>query len=137
MVGGGMTAGNVGTIMDAIGTRLGTVTGLRVFDFPPKSAQAPFAFVDLPERIDFDAALKRGYDRMTVRVVVCVADQVDRAARDAIATYAAGTGSGSIKAVLENGSIGSSCRVQSVEFRPVIMAGNAFLGAVFTLDVIF
>lgn len=123
--------------MDQIGTALSTVTGLRVFDFPAKSAQPPFAIVDLPDRIDFDAAMVRGKDRLTLNVIVCVADVVDRASRDAIAAYAKGTGTGSIKTVLESATIGDSCRVTSVEFRPVIMAGSTYLGAVFALDVIY
>lgn len=129
-------AGNLSTIMDGIGTALDTISGLRVFDFPPKSAQPPFAFVDMPERVEFDAGMRRGYDRTEINVIVCVADVIDRAARDQIAAYAAG-GAGAVKAVLEAAAIGESLRVQSVEFRPILMAGTTYFGAVFALDVIY
>lgn len=121
--------------MDQIGTALATVTGLRVFDFPPKSAQPPFAFVDMPERVDFDLTYGRGSDRATFTVVVAVADVVDRAARDAIAAYAAGSGASSIKAVLDAATIGTSARVESVEFRPVTLSAGSYAGAIFDVDV--
>lgn len=128
-------AGNVGTLMDSIGTALAGITGLRVFDFPPKSAQPPFAFVDLPDTIEFDASMRRGLDRVTLNVVVCVSANVDRAARDAIAAYAAGSGASSVKAVLEAASIGDDLRVTDCQFRPVVMAGTMYFGAVFAVDV--
>lgn len=126
---------DIGTVMDQIGTALATVTGLQVFDFPPKSAQPPFAFVDMPERVDFDLTYGRGSDRATFTVVVAVADVVDRAARDAIASYAAGSGASSIKAVLDAATIGTSARVESVEFRPVTLSAGSYAGAIFDVDV--
>lgn len=128
---------NIGTVMDDLGTALDTIDGLRVFDFPPKSAQPPFAFVDMPESVDFDLTLNRGSDRATFSVVVAVADVVDRAARDAIATYAAGSGASSVKAVLEAATIGLSVRVESVTFRPVTLAQGTYAGAIFEVDVVF
>lgn len=125
---------DIGTAMDQIGTALGTITGLRVFDFPPKSAQPPFAFVDMPD-LDYDLTMGRGHDRASFNVVVAVADVVDRAARDAISVYAAASGASSVKAVLDAASIGSSRRVTAVEFRPVQLAAGTYAGAIFTLDV--
>lgn len=131
-----MTAGNISTVMDQIGTALATITGLRVFDFPPKSAQPPFAFVDMPESVSFDLAYQRGSDRATFVVVVAVADVVDRAARDAIAAYAAGSGATSVKAVLDAAAIGVSARVTNCEFRPVQLSAGTYAGAIFDLDVV-
>lgn len=130
-------AANLTGLMDQIGVGLSTITGLRVFDFPPKSAQAPFAFVDMPDALDYDLTYGRGEDRATFQIVVCVASQVDRAARDAIAEYAAGSGSKSIKAALEAATIGNSARVERAEFRTIVMSGGTFQGAVFDLDVAF
>jgi hypothetical protein len=135
MVGGRVVAGNIGATMDALGTALGNVTGLRVFDFPPKSAHPPFAFVDMPDSIEFDAAMVRGSDRLTINVVVCVGDAVDRVTRDKIAAYAAGSGAGSIKSAIESAS-NLEARVTSVSFRPVVMGGSTYFGAVFAVDVI-
>ena len=134
-------ASDISTVMDAIGTALGTITGLRVYDFPPKSAQPPFAFVDMPDQIDYDASMARGYDRTSLNVVVAVADVVDRSVRDQIAAYAAGSGTSSVKTVLEaaltDHSTGQSCRVEKATFGPVSLAGQTYYGAIFTLDLIF
>jgi hypothetical protein len=128
---------NITTVMDDIGTALATITGLRVYDFPPKSAQPPFAFVDMPDEIAFDCTYQRGSDRTTLNVVVAVADVVDRMVRDQIAAYAAGSGAKSVKAVIEAATIGQTVRVVSCKFQPVQVAGVFYFGAVFELDIVF
>lgn len=130
-------ASDIGTVMDSIGTALATIANLRVYDFPPKSAQPPFAFVDVPDHIDYDCSMKRGCDRATLNVVVAVADVVDRAVRDQIVAYAASSGAKSIKTLLDGTSIGQSCRVVSCHFQPVNLAGQSYFGAVFELDIVF
>lgn len=130
-------AGNMATVMDDLGTALATITGLRVFDFPPFSAQPPFAFVDMPEIIEFDLSMQRGTDRATFTVVVAVADVVDRAARDAIAEYAAGSGVKSVRAALDAATIGQSLHVESVTFRPVSLSSGTYAGALFAVDITF
>lgn len=123
-------------VMDALGVALDTIDGLRVYDFPPNSAQPPFAFVDLPDTIEYDLSMARGNDRATYPVVVAVAAVVDRAARDAIAVYAAGSGAQSVKAVIDAAAIGSSRRVESVQFRPVTLASGTYAAAIFNVDVV-
>lgn len=126
-----MTAADISTVMDDIGTALTTVSGLRVYDFPPKSAQPPFAFLDFPDHIDFDCAYGRGCDRATFHVIVGVADVVDRETRDQLVAYVA-----QIKAALD-GCAGQTCRVETCEFRPVTLAGVQTMGAVFALDIVY
>jgi hypothetical protein len=128
-------AADIGTVMDAIGSALDGITGLRVYDFPAKSAQPPFAVVDLPETIEYDNGMTRGSDRCTLNVVIGVANIVDRTSRDKICTYAAGSGAASVKTVLEASGIGNSLRVTQVQFRTISFAGSLYLGAVFTLDI--
>lgn len=123
------------TVMDQIGTALATISGLRVFDFPPRQAVPPFAFVDLPDRLDYDLTIQRGADRVTFNVVVAVAANVDRAYRDQIAAYC-GSGSSSVKVAIESATVGSSARVESVEFRQIVMSGGTYQGAVFTVDAV-
>lgn len=120
--------------MDELGVRLATVTGLRVFDFPPKSAQAPFAFVDLPSSIDYDATYGRGSDRFTINVYVAVANQVDRSARDAVTAYC-GTGAGSVKNALEGATTTFTTRVRTATFGTIQLASGDFLGVTFELDI--
>lgn len=125
---------DVSEVLDDISTALDTISGLRVMPPVPKSAQPPFAFCGFPV-VDYDLTARRGMDRMTVTVYVGVADQVDRAAWDAINEYAAGSGAKSIKAVLEAAGIGTSLRVQRVEFGQITLASGTYTGATFTVDV--
>lgn len=128
-----MTANPIGDVMDAIGVSLALVPGLRVFDFPPDAAVPPFAFVDMPESIQYDLTYGRGSDRFTLKVYVGVGSQRDRVARDKLAAYAAGT---SIKAKIESTVLaGASMRVVSAEFGRIELAGGTYPGVIFTVDV--
>lgn len=132
-------ATDMGTVMDNIGLALDMIPGVRAYDFPPKSAQPPFGFVDMPDIIEFDAAMKRGKDRMRISVVLAVADVVDRQVRDDLSAYMASSGNLSVKTTLETmgSGIGDSVRVVSCDPRPVTVAGTTYMGVVFELDVIF
>lgn len=126
-------AANVGVVMDAIGAALAGVSGLRVFDFPPRSAQPPFAFINLPESIDYDATMARGVDSFTLDVYVGVGTQVDRNTRDALAAYAAGDG---LKATIEAALFtDQAIRVTRAQFSTIQLAGGEYPGLVFTVEV--
>lgn len=124
-------ATSLGDVMDAVGAALANVDGLRVFDFPPQSAQPPFAYVDMPSSMDYDLTFGRGFDRFTLPVVVGVGTQVDRNTRDALAAVVAGD---SVKAAIESVE-GFVARVMSAEFVTVQLAGGAYPGVVFNVDI--
>lgn len=126
---------DMSTVMTELGTALATIDGLRVFDFPPASAQPPFAFVNLPESIDYDLTYGRGSDRMTLEVFLGVANQVDRTSRDALAAYASGSGDQSIKAAIEAADIGTSVRVTKAEFATIALSSGSYAGITFSVDV--
>lgn len=128
-------AADLTTVMDQIGVALATIDGLRSFDFPPKSATPPFAFPAMPQSVDYDLTYGRGADRMSVKVFLGLADVIDRATRDALAGYAAGSGASSVKAAIESASIGSSVRVIKAEFGTFPLNGVTYAGAIFTLDI--
>jgi hypothetical protein len=119
--------------MDRLGVALATVDGLRVFDFPPDSAEPPFAFVAMPESIDYDLTFGRGYDRFTLQVHVGVGTQVDRETRDALAGWASGA-PGSVKAAIE-GIDDFTAQVLRAEFGIIQLAGQAYPGVAFTIDI--
>jgi hypothetical protein len=130
-------ASDLGTVRAALETALEGIDGLRVYGFVPKSAQPPFVFVDMPETVEFDSSMQRGFDRTeNLAVVVCVADVVDRTTDAALMAYAASSGASSVKATLD-GAAGESCRVTSVKFTPAIVAGTQYMAAIFTLDILF
>lgn len=125
-------AANLTNVMDEIGVRLATITGLRVFDFPPKSAQPPFAFVDMPESITYDNTFQRGSDVTVFKVYVAVGDVVDRSVRDALALYAAGVGTKSVKAAVEASAV-YTLMVRSADFGHVTLAGGSYAGVIFSV----
>ncbi len=129
-------AANLTDIMDQIGVGLATISGLTVMDYPTNSGVAPFAFVDLPETIDFDTTSTRKFDRITLKVFVAVSNVIDQTSRDELVAYAASSGTKSVKAALDAATVGETTRVTRVEFGPLLVAGTTYVGAVFYLDVL-
>lgn len=126
--------------MDGLGTRLATITGLRIYDFPPDSLAVPAAIVSFPDSIDYDSTFGRGSDECTIPVHVVIGKVSDRNARDQLVLYLNGTGTKSIKAVIEadvtlNGSAQTS-RVTIATIQTVSMSGAEYLSARFMVHVI-
>jgi hypothetical protein len=128
---------NLADVMDELAAQLDTITGLRVTAFPAAQVQVPAAVVGLPEDITFDLTYGRGVDQMNIPVFVLVGNVWDRTARDEIAAYVDGSGTSSIKAVLEAGTYTamSSVRVASATFETVSVAAVEYLAATFSVDV--
>lgn len=128
---------HLGLVMDAIGNRLKTIAGLRVFSTPPPTITPPAAIVSYPEVIEFDKTYGRGMDVMTLPVVLVVGRVSDRLARDQLGAYCDGSGSKSVKAVIESATYTAFdvVRVERVEFDPVTIGGVDYLAALFTLGI--
>lgn len=125
-------------VMDEVAEALGTITGLRVFGYPPPTLTPPAGVVSYPESIDYDQTYGRGVDRMrALPVLLVVGKATDRSAREKVAGWAAGSGAGSVKAVLEEHEW-ESCDELSVTactFDVVTIAGIDYLAAMFSLDI--
>lgn len=129
---------NLGAVMQAVADRLDTITGLRVYAYPPDTVQPPAAVVTYPGTYTYDATYGRGMDRIEdLGVVVLVGNVSDRASRDKIAQWANGSGATSIKAVLESGTYSAfdTIRVTRAVFDIISVAGVEHLAATFTLDI--
>lgn len=126
---------NISDVMDKLGASVKGLGGLRVYDYPPKSAQPPFAFLNMPESIDYDLTMGRGFDRVTIQMFLGVTDVIDRAARDAIVAYAAGSGVLSVKSAVESAELGAMVRVTRAEFGQITLASGSYVGVIFTIDV--
>lgn len=128
---------NLADVMDQVATQLDTISGLRVFAFPPDHLNPPAAVVSYPDSYNYDETYGRGMDRISLPVVVVVGKVSDRASRDNLATYADGSGSDSVKAVVEAGTYTAfdTVRVESVDFDVVDIAGISYMAALFTLDI--
>lgn len=131
---------NVNTVMDGIGVRLATISGLRVFDFMPDSFSPPAAVVSLPDLVDYDASYQRGTDRIKFNVHVLVGKVSDRNARDRLGDYLAGTGGTSVKTAIEAdktlGGAAETTRVESATVSVMTVAGMDFLAATWVVDVV-
>lgn len=128
---------NLADVMDQVATQLDTITGLRVYAYPADSVAPPAAIVSYPETYTFDAAYGRGSDQLTLPVIVVVGKVSDRATKENLGSYVDGSGSQSIKAVVEAGTYTAfdSVRVADVEFDTVTIAGTDYMAGLFTLDI--
>ncbi|GAA5119125.1 hypothetical protein [Haloechinothrix salitolerans] len=124
-------------VMDEVGAQLDTITGLRVWDYPPNKITPPAAIVAYPDSIGFDETYGRGSDRITLPVLVVVGKVSDRASRKDLAVYCDGAGTSSIKAVLEAGSYTAfdTIRVTSIDFDVVTISGVDYAAALFDVDI--
>lgn len=127
---------NLNTAMDAIGTALGGITGLRVYDYPSDNIAVPAAVVAWPDELEYDHTHARGVDRAVFRVHVLVGKVSDRAARDQINAYTNGAGAAnaSVKTALD--AIGPHVRVGKVAFTVMTVAGLEYLTATFDVDYV-
>jgi hypothetical protein len=129
---------NLADVMDEVATQLDTIAGLRVFAFPPDSLSPPSGWMAYPEEYTYDSTYGRGMDRISnLGVVIVVGKVSDRSARDQLGEYADGSGSKSVKAVLEAGAYTAfdTIRVASVIFDVYTVASTDYLAALFTLDI--
>lgn len=128
---------DLGNVMDAISTRLDTITGLRCFASPPATLVPPAAVVSYPDTLAFDATYGRGMDRLDLPVVVVVGRPTDRSTRDNLSLYCDGSGASSVKAVLESGTYSAfhTVRVKDIEFDVVTIAAIDYMAAIFNLDI--
>lgn len=127
-------------VMDEVARKLAAIPGLsNTFAYPPSTATAPAGIVSYPDAIEFDATYGRGMDRIRGLSVVLMAGRVtDKSSRDTVAGWAAGTGTGSVKYVLEQATY-SSCddvTVTRCSFDTVSVSGIDYIAAMFELDVV-
>lgn len=124
-------------MMDELGDQLDTIDGLNVYRWPPDSVTAPGAVVTYPDGLDFDATYQRGFDDITLPIVVVVGKASARAARDKVAAFCAGSGDASVKAVLEAGTYTAFdvARVTGVEFSVATIGTTEYLTATFAVDI--
>lgn len=128
---------NLADCMDEIATQVDTIDGLRVYAWPVPSITPPAAVMTYPGTYEFDATYGRGMDRLSLLLAVVVGRADQRSARDRLGAYVDGSGSSSIKAVVEAGTYTAfhTVRVVGVDFGEVTIAGTAYVGATFELDI--
>lgn len=125
-------------VMDEMGSALHTIGGLNVQPYDEEKIRPPSALISLPSNIDFDKSYGRGMDNWNMLVTVLVGQSGGaRTRREAIAPYANGSGSKSVKKALERHTY-SSCdvvRVASAEFARIKFTEIIYLGIIFRVEV--
>lgn len=92
------------TVRTALKTRLQTISGLRVFDYVPDSANIPTnnAFAVVGQlNLNYDFTIARGYDQATCTITVVVGRMSEKDGQSRLDGLLASTGSTSIKTAIE------------------------------------
>jgi len=128
---------DLNAVMDAIGTRLGNIAGLRVTDYASDRANPPHAIVGLPDEVEYDAVMGRGADRVVIPITLLVGKVSERAARDQLAAYVSGTGAASVKEAVDGdlGGAAQTARVTGATISIVTIQSVDYLGASFEVEV--
>jgi hypothetical protein len=129
---------NIATVMQEVSDRLDTIDSVECFPYPPATIPTPpAAIVNFPS-VQFDATYHRGGDRLTLPVSIVVGLSSDaKSVWTALSAYMAGSGTRSIKAVLEGGTYTSfdSLTVVSAEVDVVAIGEINYVRANFSLDI--
>ncbi|GIJ51321.1 hypothetical protein Val02_82070 [Virgisporangium aliadipatigenens] len=117
---------------------------LNCFGYVPNSIPEP-AFVAGEVEVDFNKAMNRGLDQVSVRCRVLVSRAEDEAGQALLDAYLSGSGPESIRAAIEgtpgvSQTLGGVCDDLVVErirgYRMYTVAGTEFYGAEFLVTVI-
>lgn len=140
-----MTAATIAGLMTGIETRLATITGLRAKDTSPDSIDVPagggYAFVGLPERVEYHRTMGNGRIEPQFTVTVFVSATPARIGQALLAGYMNPAGDTSIRAAIEGdkslGGTADDCVVMSARVIGRVEVGEmTYLGAEFTLQTI-
>lgn len=128
---------DLNAVMDGLGARLATIAGLRVYDYPADSVQVPAAVVSYPETVEYDETFARGCDQLVIPITVVVGKVSDRASRDQLGAYIAGSGARSIKLAVDGTLSGAvhAARVFHSDVSAVVIGAVEYIGATFRVEV--
>jgi hypothetical protein len=125
-------------VMDELAARIGTITGLRVFGYPPPTVVPPAGIVSYPDKIEYDQTYGRGMTTLTgLPILIVVGKATDRTAREAVAAYASDTGPKSVKLAIEGTSSTAwdDAHVVDCDFDVVTIASVDYIAALFSLTI--
>lgn len=127
----------INDVADELVTQLQTISGLRVYKGAPGSVSPPAAVVFLPGEQDFSLTYNRGMDHLTWPVLLLVGKVDDSTVVKGLGGYLDGSGTKSIKAVLEAGTYTSfdAIFVASASTDPETWGDASYAGAMFTVNI--
>jgi signal recognition particle GTPase len=128
---------NVLAVMESLGDALGRIEGLRVSPYWADRVTPPWAIVEMPEEVTYDATMVRGGDELTATILVGVGRADARSACAQLAAYLDGAGASSVKAAVDThrSAAFDSARVVSAKTGDISVANVAYLGATFTVTI--
>lgn len=130
--------GTLRNVQTGLSGALGTILGLRVYDFPSDRVEPPAAVLSLPET-PYDVTFGGRSDEWTFPLWILVAKADDKASYGEMVDYLEADGPKSIRAVIEaDRTLGGACdTVAVIRARPLFatVAGTEFLAVEFTLEV--
>lgn len=127
-------------IREGVGTRLETISGLRVYDKISGTVAPPAAMVEPGDPvIDFDLAMQRGLDGYRLRVVLLISFKGDTQTTDALDGYLAQSGATSVKAAVEGdrtlGGAAADCRVvDATNYGEYTFGQQTYVGVTFNVE---
>jgi len=129
----------VSTVRDNMKTQLSSISGLRIYDTVPDSINVPAAVVGMLD-FNFDTSMNRGFDTATLDLILITGRMSERSAQNSLDGYLSGSGSGSIKTVLENNkTLSGACqtlRVTTATSGSLQVGGIDYLAYRFRIEVI-
>ena len=96
-------AASIDEVMDALGTRLNTITGLRGHGYAPDNPSPPTAFPLVPDIGSYRETMKRGTYVIPFQIALLTGAQLDRTGQRSLARFVSQTGAASVRAALEDG----------------------------------
>lgn len=130
---------DLAAVMAALGTRLETIPGVRIYPYPPDKVAVPAVLVSWPDGIDYDQTMAGGSDRVLVPVFVLVEPGQARTRVAELAQYTNRAGASSVKAALQAAptlaGAAKTLRVVRSEFTTVEVAAVAYPAARLDVEV--
>ena len=129
------------SIRNGIGTNLGNISSLSVYNYVPDSIEPPTAIVGVVQTLEYDTSMARGADTYTIPVLLYVSRVDAQDSQETLDAYLASSGASSVKAQIESDqtldSSAQSCRVVEENNYCVYTVNNIdYLGVEFEVEVI-
>lgn len=128
---------NLTDVMQELADVADMVEGLNCYGWPAEEATPPAAWPTYPARMPVNAAFRRGTDRWQGGLWVAVGRVWDKATRDQLSRYTAGSGPESIIEAYTNHDWRSCSYARPVEwtFDAIELAGVPMMAALLELDI--
>ena len=129
------------SIRNGIGTNLGNISSLIVYNYVPDSVEPPTAIVGVVQSIEYDTSMARGSDTYTIPIFLYMSRVDAQDSQETLDAYLASSGSSSVKAQVESDQTldgtAQSCRVVEANNYGVYTVNNIdYLGVEFEVEVI-